>query len=183
VFWLQQILLSLIAVGFFSLNGKGWLGACVLLFFQSLALPFFLIVLSCHERRERLPGRKIIDFPLFALSTAWAALFALFLPVSVGFYGVLLVIWSLATGFGWFLPFVIVSIPIVAIAGMNSMFFDLGERPEGGERPFHDLTVEEILAILPIGSALLILGLMPKIVTGPIGAATSALLRGMGLGN
>lgn len=182
IFWLQQAMTSLVAIGFFSLNGKGWHGGSVLLFFQSLAIPFFLIVLSCHERRSALPINRITEFPFFALSTVSAVLFALFLPVSIGFYGVLLVVWSLVPSQQWFLPFVIVSIPIIALAGINSMFFHMGEKrlePEKGA--FQDLNYEEILAILPIGAILLILGLMPKIVMGPIGVSATALLQGMGI--
>jgi len=184
VFWLQQAMASLVAIGFFSLNRKGWHGGSVLLFFQSLAIPFFLIVLSCHERRPTLAINRITNFPIFALSTVSAVLFALFLPLSVGFYGVLLVIWSLVESQPWFLPFVIISIPIIALAGIKSMFFQMGEKPNpavAGE--FKELSYEEILAILPIGALLLFLGLMPKILMGPIGVSASALLQGMGIKN
>lgn len=184
VFWLQQAMTSLVAIGFFSLNRKGWHGGSVLLLFQSLAIPFLLIVLSCHERRPPLAINRITEFPAFALSTVSAVLFALFLPVSIGFYGVLLVVWSLVPTQAWFLYFVIISIPIIALAGIKSMFFQMGEPPkEIPTSAFRDLTYEEILAILPIGALLLFLGLMPKILMGPIGVSATALLQGMGIKN
>ena len=156
----------------------------MLLFFQSLAIPYFLIVLSCHERRPALTINRITSFPIFALSTVSAVLFALFLPLSVGFYGVLLVVWSLVDSQPWFLPFVIISIPVIALAGIKSMFFQMGDKLNvAAVGEFKELTYEEILAILPIGGLLLFLGLMPKILMGPIGVSASALLQGMGIKN
>lgn len=180
IFWLQQVMNCLVAIGFFSLSRKGWHGAAVLLFFQALAVPFYLIVLSCHERRESLPLNRITEYPLLSLSTAAAVLFALFLPISVGFYGVLLVVWSLVAEPSWNLPFVIVSMPIIALAGMSSMFFFMGERESQGSGS-HDLTYEEVLAILPIGALLLLLGLLPRILMDPMGASVAALLKGLGI--
>jgi NADH-quinone oxidoreductase subunit M len=181
-FWLQQASISLVAVGFFSLDQMGWHGASVLLLFQSLALPFFLIVLSCHERRGAFPVHRIADFPAFALSTVLAVLAVLFLPVSIGFYGLLLVTWSLLSLQNWFLPFVIVAIPVAALAGISSMFFQLGRGREASERTdsFRELDREEVMAILPIGAILLILGLAPKVLMDPMGAAAAELLRAMG---
>jgi NADH-quinone oxidoreductase subunit M len=177
-------MISLVAIGFFSLNPKGWHGGSVLLLFQSLAIPFVLIVLSCHERRPPLAISRITDFPVFALSTVSAVLFALFLPVSIGFYGVLLVVWSLVPTQEWYLAFVILSIPIIALAGIKSMFFQVGDNIRHEEkREFYDLTYEEVLAILPIGAILLFLGLMPKVIMGPIGVSATALLQGMGIKN
>lgn len=182
VFWLQQALSCYVAVGFFSLTTKGWHGAQVLLFFEVLAVPFFLLVLACHERRPSLSSATEIGmYPAFALSTGLAALFALFLPVSVGFYGVLLVIWSLVGAYRWPLPFVLFSLPLIAFAGVRIMYFRLGERTapaEPGE--FRDLRSDEIIAILPLGLALLLLGLVPRLVMGPIGQAVSGALKTMG---
>jgi NADH:ubiquinone oxidoreductase subunit 4 (subunit M) len=117
VFWLQQSICSFIAVGFFNLQPKGWHGSLILLLFQSLAIPFVIFVLTCHERRGgTLPLARVREFPAFALSTAAAALFALFLPVSIGFYGVLFVTWSLTGGAHWPLPGVILDLPVTAVA-------------------------------------------------------------------
>jgi NADH:ubiquinone oxidoreductase subunit 4 (subunit M) len=162
---------------------KGWHGAQVLLVFECLAVPFFLLVLSCHERRPSLgSAREIGRYPAFALSTGLAALFALFLPVSVGFYGALLVIWSLVGVYHWPLPFVIFSLPLIAFAGVRIMYFKLGESspasPVRGE--FRDLRSDEIIAILPLGLALLVLGLVPRLVMGPIGEAVTGALKTMG---
>lgn len=182
VFWLQQAVNCLVAVGFFSLNRKGWHGASVLLLFQSLVFPFFLIVLTCHERRPALPIARIAEFPAFALTTAAAVLFTLFLPVSIGFYGVLLVVWSLVEHREWFLPFVIVAIPIIVIGGITTMFFRLGgNRSAENKSEFQDLTFEEMVAIFPIGIVLLLLGLVPKVLMGPMGVSASALLKSMGI--
>ncbi|MGZ3704308.1 MAG: hypothetical protein ACXVC4_21135, partial [Bdellovibrionota bacterium] len=183
VFWLQQTLNCFVAVGFFSLSSKGWHGAQVLLFFECVAIPFFLLVLSCHERRPSLPSAlEIGRYPAFALSTALAALFALFLPVSVGFYGVLLVTWSLVGTYYWPLPFVIFSMPLIAFAGVRIMYFKLGERltPAAGSPEFTDLRRDEIVAILPLGLALLILGLLPRLLMGPMGISVSGALKAMG---
>lgn len=188
VFWLQQALGSFIAVGFFSLSTKGWHGAQVLLFFQSLAIPFLLLVLACHERRPALPPLKeITKFPAFALSTALAALFALFLPLSIGFYGVLLVAWSLVGVHQWPLPFLILSMPLFAMAGVRIMYFRLGEtvaaNHAGGAASsggFRDLQRDELIAILPVGFALLVLGLLPRLLISPMGASVAATLRALG---
>lgn len=183
VFWLQQALGSFIAVGFFSLSSKGWHGAQVLLFFQSLAIPFLLLVLSCHERRPALPPLKeITKYPAFALSTALAALFALFLPVSVGFYGVLLVAWSLVGVHQWPLPFLILSMPLFAAAGVRIMYFKLGESHSSNHAGggFRDLQRDELIAILPVGMALLVLGLLPRLLISPMGLSVAAALRALG---
>jgi NADH-quinone oxidoreductase subunit M len=182
VFWLQQALSCYVAVGFFSLSAKGWHGAQVLLFFECLAVPFFLLVLSCHERRPSLSSaREIALYPAFALSTGLAALFSLLLPLSVGFYGVLLVIWSLVGAYTWPVPFVLFSLPLIAFAGVRIMYFRLGERavPEAGAE-FKDLGFDEIVALLPLGLTLLVLGLLPRVVMGPIGQAVSGALAAMG---
>lgn len=182
IFWLQQTLNCFVAVGFFSLSAKGWHGSQVLLAFECLAVPFFLLVLACHERRPLLPSaREIVRYPAFALSTGMAAMFALFLPVSVGFYGALLVIWSLVGAYRWPLPFVIFSLPLIAFAGVRIMYFRLGERPSpaaGGD--FYDLRRDEIVAILPLGLALLVLGLIPRLLMGPVGQAVAGSLKLMG---
>ncbi len=184
VFWLQQVLSSFIAVGFFSFTIKGWHGAQVLLFFQSVTVPFLLLVLACHERRpSMLPLKEISRYPAFALSTALAALFALFLPLSVGFYGVLLVAWSLVGLHQWPLPFVILSMPLIAFAGVRIMYFRLGDlhpAPDSGTGGFRDLQRDEIIAILPIGLTLLVLGLMPRLLMGPIGLSVAATMRALG---
>jgi NADH:ubiquinone oxidoreductase subunit 4 (subunit M) len=183
IFWLQQVLSCFVAVGFFSLSVKGWHGAQVLLFFECVAVPFFLLVLACHERRPSLPSAlEIGRYPAFALSTALAALFALFLPVSVGFYGALLVIWSLVGVYHWPLPFMIFSMPLIAFAGVRIMYFRLGERaaPKSGAVEFSDLRRDEIVAILPLGLALLLLGLLPRLLMSPMGVSVSDALRAMG---
>ncbi len=183
VFWLQQLLSCFVAVGFFSLTVKGWHGALVLLFFQSMAVPFLLLVLSCHERRPGMPPiREFARCPAFALSTALAALFALLLPVSIGFYGVLLVTWSLVGLHQWPLPFVILSMPLIALAGVRIMYFRLGEEPvaSGATREFTDLKRDELIALLPLGFTLFVLGLLPKLLMSPMGVSVATTLRGLG---
>jgi NADH:ubiquinone oxidoreductase subunit 4 (subunit M) len=181
VFWLQQTFSCFVAVGFFSLSLKGWHGAEVLLFFECMAIPFFLLVLACHERRPALPSAlEIGRYPAFALSTALAALFALFLPVSVGFYGVLLVTWSLVGVYYWPLPFVILSMPLIAFAGVRIMYFKLGDRASLPSGEFTDLRRDEMVAIFPLGIALLLLGLLPRILMGPMGISVSGALKAMG---
>lgn len=184
VFWLQQAMCSLIAIGVLGLNSKGWHGASALLFFQSLVVPLFLMVLVCHERRGgyfRL--EQVREYPAFALSTVFTVLSALFLPVTIGFYGVLLVIWSLVHAYDWPLPFVIISVPLIAFAGMRIMFFRLnGESAESsGAKKFEDLNRDELISIIPISLILLVFGLVPKILLGPMGVSVSAVLRGMGI--
>jgi NADH-quinone oxidoreductase subunit M len=186
IFWLQQAMNCLVAIGFFTMNAKGWHGANVLLFFMSLSIPYLLIVLTCQERRPKpLPISRLAQYPVFALSTVSAALFGLFLPVSLGFYGVLLVAWAMVGEASWLLPFVIASVPLMAFAGIKIMFFHLdagtpGEEAEDTATPFRDLSREEVMALLPLGALLLFLGLVPKVVLGPLGVSAAALLRGMG---
>ncbi|MGE3261302.1 MAG: hypothetical protein AB7K68_05950 [Bacteriovoracia bacterium] len=181
VFWLQQTVCSFIAIGLFNLNPKGWHGSLILLFFQTLSIPFMLFVLACHERRKfPLPLQRIREFPAFALSTAAASLFALFLPVSIGFYGVLFVIWSLSGVHSWPLLVVTLAVPVVAFAGMSIMFFRLDAGAGDGDRgEFHDLVWEEILAIAPLGLVLLVLGVLPSLLLGPMGVSVAALLKGL----
>lgn len=181
-FWLQQVLSCFVAVGFFSLTVKGWHGAQVLLFFECVAIPFLLMVLACHERRPAIPPvREIAHYPAFALSTALAALFALFLPVSVGFYGVLLVTWSLVGVNQWPLPFLILSMPLIALAGVRIMYFRLGEAPQGAASgEFQDLHRDELVAILPLGLTLFFLGLIPRLLMGPMGASVASALQALG---
>jgi NADH:ubiquinone oxidoreductase subunit 4 (subunit M) len=184
VFWLQQTISSFVAVGFFSLSAKGWHGATVLLFFETLAIPFLLILLACHARRAALlPIQRIREFPAFALASVAAVLSALFLPVSIGFYGVLLVIWSLVGQHDWPLPFVISAIPLVALGGMNIMFFSLSADPMRGSSTgdFFELSRDEKIAIAPLGLTLLLLGIVPKFILGPLGVAVGAMLTGLGL--
>ncbi len=182
VFWLQQVLSCFVAVGFFSLTVKGWHGAQVLLFFECVAIPFLLLVLACHERRPAIPpAREIARYPGFALSTALAALFALFLPISVGFYGVILVSWSLVGVNQWPLPFLIFSMLLVAVAGVRIMYFRLGEAPSSNvSGEFTDLQRDELVAILPLGLTLFVLGLIPRILMGPMGASVTSALRALG---
>jgi NADH-quinone oxidoreductase subunit M len=183
IFWLQQAMNCLVAIGFFTMNAKGWHGANVLLFFMTLSVPYLIIVLSCHERRPvALPIGRLREYPVFALSTVSAALFGLFLPVSLGFYGVLLVAWAMVGEHAWLLPFVIASVPVIAFAGIKIMFFQLESAPAGAEEngSFRDLSSEEVLALLPIGAILLFLGIVPKVVLGPMGVSAASLLRGMG---
>lgn len=181
VFWLQQSVCSFIAIGFFNLNAKGWHGSLILLFFQTLSVPFMLFVLTCHERRSgMLPLQRVREFPAFAVSTAAASLFALFLPVSLGFYGLLFVIWSLSGVHGWPLPVVTLAVPVVAFAGMSIMFFRLdGESADSGSGSFHDLVWEEVMAIAPLGLVLLILGILPSLLLGPVGISVAGLLKGL----
>jgi len=184
IFWLQQAMNCLVAIGFFTMNPKGWHGANVLLFFGALSIPYLLIVLTCHERRSvPLPISKIRDYPIFALSTVSAALFGLFLPVSLGFYGVLLVAWAMVGEQSWLLPLVIASVPVMAFAGIRIMFFHLDTAPAGHEDApgFRDLSSEEALAVLPLGAILFFLGIVPKVVLGPMGVSAASLLRGVGL--
>jgi NADH:ubiquinone oxidoreductase subunit 4 (subunit M) len=184
VFWLQQVLSCFVAVGFFSLSVKGWHGAEVLLFFECMVVPFLLFVLACHERRQAMPSVKELGrYPAFALSTALAALFALFLPVSVGFYGALLVAWSLVGRFHWPLPFVVLSMPLIAFAGVRIMYFQLGEpaKSASSSEGFTDLRRDELIAIFPLGLMLLFLGLIPRLLMGPIGVSVSGALRSMGI--
>jgi len=181
VFWLQQVLSCFVAAGFFTLTSMGWHGAQVLLFFEAMAIPFLLLVLACHERRPAMPPVKEIGrYPAFALSTAFAALFALFLPVSVGFYGVLLVTWSLVGVSHWPLPFVILSMPLIAFAGVRIMYFRLGDAPTQPSEEFTDLHRDELVAILPIGLTLFVLGLLPRLLMGPMGASVASTLRALG---
>jgi NADH:ubiquinone oxidoreductase subunit 4 (subunit M) len=63
---------------------------------------------------------------------------------------------------------------------MGSMFFFMGERDTHGTGN-RDLTYEEVLAILPIGALLLLLGLLPRILMDPMGASVAALLKGLGI--
>lgn len=183
IFWLQQVSLALAAVGFFSLRSMGWHGGAVVLFFQSLSIPLLLIVLACHERRAgALVVGDIGAYPYFALSTVAAVLFALFLPVSVGFYGLLLVLWSLVQAQPWYLPLVIAAVPVVALAGIRMMFFRLGEESSpAGETTMRDLSWPEFSAILPIAALLFFLGLVPKVLMGPIGVSAAGLLRAIGI--
>jgi NADH:ubiquinone oxidoreductase subunit 4 (subunit M) len=183
VFWLSQAMSCLVAIGFFTMNSKGWHGANVVLFFQALVIPYFLAVLSCHERR---PGPiaidKIKEVPYFALSTVSAVLFGLFLPVSLGFYGVLLVIWSMVGASIWFLGLVVAAIPLIAFAGIKVMYFRLEPAAAGTEDgKMQDLSRDEIFALLPVGAALFFFGLVPKVVLGPMGVSAAALLRGLGI--
>lgn len=196
VFWLQQVLSCFVAVGFFSLSVKGWHGAQAMLIFECMAIPFFLLVLACHERRPPMPAaRELGRYPAFALSTAMAALYALFLPVSIGFYGALLVTWSLVGVYSWPLPFLIFSMPLIAFAGVRIMYFRLGEMKSNSrlgemkstsresipqEKEFTDLHRDELVAILPLGLTLFLLGILPRILLGPMGTSITNTLKGLG---
>jgi NADH-quinone oxidoreductase subunit M len=183
LFWLQQSMGALVAVGFFSLQGKGWHGAAAISFFQIMAIPFLLMVLGCHERREKIPLSRIGEFPMFALSSVTAILVGLFLPISLGFYGAFLVIWGLVDQSPWYMYLVVASLPILVLSGIQSMFFVLGETKnapnDGGAK---DFSKEEMLAILPIGIFLLFLGLIPKLLMDPIGSISLAMLKKIGMG-
>ncbi len=49
--------------------------------------------------------------------------------------------------------------------------------PSGG---FRDLQRDELIAILPVGFALLVLGLIPRLLISPIGVSVAATLRALG---
>lgn len=181
VYWLQKAMGAFVAIGLFSLDPKGWHGALILLLFQTLVIPFVLFVLICQERRGPIPLARVKDYPLFAFSAATAALSALFLPISMGFYGVLFVIWALAGKFDWPLLVTLISVPIIAFAGMNILFFRLEEAGSGARGDFHDLVMEEVAAIAPLGFILLLFGFLPKLLLGPIGSSVASVLKGLGL--
>lgn len=184
VFWLQQAISALVAVGFFGLQSKGWHGAAALSFFQILSIPFLLMVLGCHERRTNISLATITKYPLFALSSVTAIAVALLLPISLGFYGAFLVVWSLVADSPWYLYLIVVSLPILVLAGMQSMFFQLGESSHSSnEFVAQDFTKEEILAIFPLGVLLLFTGLIPKILMNPIGSISISMLKKLGSGD
>ncbi len=183
VFWLQQAMSTLVAVGFFSLQAKGWHGAAAISFFQIIAIPFLLMVLGCHERREKISLYRIAEYPMFALSSVTAILVGLFLPISLGFYGAFLVIWGLVDQSPWYMYLVVASLPILVLSGIQSMFFVLGETGHtSGSESTKDFSREEMLAILPIGIFLLFLGLIPKALMDPIGTISLAMLKKIGMG-
>ena len=184
VFWLQQAISSLVAIGYFGLQDKGWHGAAALSFFQILSIPFLLMVLGCHEKRTKVSLENITQFPLFALSSVTAILVALLLPISLGFYGAFLVIWSLVIDSPWYLYLIVVSLPILVLAGMQSMFFRLGDSSQGDSGSIsQDFTKEEIFAILPLGILLLFTGLIPKLLMDPIGSISISMLKKLGAGD
>jgi NADH-quinone oxidoreductase subunit M len=183
VFWLQQAMSCLIAVGFFSLTEKGWHGAATLIFFQVISIPFLLMILGCHERRDKIPLSKIAEFPFLALSTVTSVLVGLLLPISIGFYGAFLVVWGLVETKPWYLYLLVLSLPILILSGIQAMFFQLGEREsESQSKMVQDFSKEEMLAVLPLGIFLLVMGLIPKIFLDPLGSATMAMLKKIGMG-
>jgi NADH:ubiquinone oxidoreductase subunit 4 (subunit M) len=183
VFWLQQAMSCLAAVGFFSLTEKGWHGAATLIFFQVITIPFLLMILDCHERRVKIPLSKIAEFPFLALSTVTAVLVGLLLPISIGFYGAFLVVWGLVDVRPWYLYLLVLALPILILSGIQSMFFQLGERSgESQGRRAQDFSKEEMFAILPLGLVLLLMGMIPKIFLDPLGNATITMLKKIGMG-
>ncbi len=95
-------------------------------------------------------------------------------------HGVLFVIWSLSGAHGWPLPVVTLAVPVIAFAGMRIMFFRLeGEAAADTRGDFYDLAWEEVLAIAPLALILLVLGIIPSLILGPIGVSIATLLKGL----
>jgi NADH:ubiquinone oxidoreductase subunit 4 (subunit M) len=90
------------------------------------------------------------------------------------------VTWSLVGVYYWPLPFVIFSMPLIAFAGVRIMYFKLGERASQLSGEFTDLRRDEMVAILPLGVGLLLLGLLPRLLMGPMGVSVSGALKAMG---
>lgn len=177
IFWLQQVALMFVVIGIFGLNDKGWIGASAVLVYQSLVAPLLVSVYACELRRAG--GIKPLKAPAFALVSSLSILFSIFMPVSFGFYGALLVIWSLAGASFWSVAPVIAGLPIVVIMGMRSMFFHLGDdAPLGNDG--EDLGRDEMLAVVPLAAALVFLGILPGLLLTPLGAAAIALLKNFG---
>jgi NADH:ubiquinone oxidoreductase subunit 4 (subunit M) len=73
--------------------------------------------------------------------------------------------------------------PLIAFAGVRIMYFRLGDAPSqsyAGKEEFTDLRRDELVAILPLGITLFLLGLVPRLLMGPMGASVSGALRAMG---
>lgn len=182
VFWMQQVLSAFMAVGFFSLLSKGWHGALTLLFFQSLAIPLFLMVMIFHKRcggfrtLEEINKNRIL-----ALSSAVSVLSLMGAPISIGFYGFLLVIWSLVGAYPLGLIFCVVAVPLYVSAGIRIMFFQMNDVEVDSVGGGAEQSLTELLSIVPIAVFLVFLGLIPKIIMGPMGYAATALMSGLGI--
>lgn len=184
IFWLQQLVLSFVLVGFFSLNNKGWHGSLTLLFYQALSVPLAMMMLVCHERRGyNFSPQKMQAYPLFGLATIGSSLFVLCAPISMGFYGLLLILWSLSADHSKILPVAVLSLPILVWAGMKIMFFNLGSRDpkeSNEENMFTDLNRFELISILPLSLLLFAFGIFPRVVMSPIGNGAKILLQLLG---
>lgn len=181
IFWLQQVLLSFVMVGFFSLNQKGWHGGASLLAFQSLAIPALLFLSICIEKRgSKSVASHVGNFPWLGAASILLPLIILGAPISLGFYCFILILWSLAGNYATAIPLAMLAIPICAFSGMRLMFFRLGEGEKLERNPdFCDFSPRERAAVYPSLAFLLMMGIAPGIFLAPIGSAVAAMLKAM----
>ncbi len=185
IFWLSQVLSCLAAIGFFSMSYKGWHGSSALIVFQALSIPVLLLLSLSLERRDgRLTADSIAIFPWLASSAIIAPLIALCLPLSLGFYCLVLIFWSLFPNYTLAIPVALFAVPICIFSGMRIMFFTLGSKLDRiqQETTHGDLNLSEKAAVLPPLALLLLLGIVPGFLLTPIGASVVLLLKGLRLG-
>lgn len=185
IFWLQQVLSCFAVVGFLSLTHKGWHGSSALIAFQAMAIPVLLLLSVSQERRgDRLSATTIGSYPLLGSASILAPLIALCSPLSLGFYCLTLVFWSLSSHYAWAIPVAFMAVPICAFSGMRIMFFRLGSASGAGweESREGDFSASEKAALLPAVVLLLLLGFVPGLLLTPIGGVMDAMLKGLRLG-
>lgn len=177
VFWMQQILSAFMAIGFFSLLIKGWHGSLTLLFFQSLAIPLYIMVMIFHKRNGGFKNlQEINSHRLLSLTSVVSVLSLLGAPLTIGFYGYLLVIWSLVGNFPISLIFCVLAVPLYVAAGIRIMFFQLNDGEPSTQIYVGLEKSVDLLSVVPIAVFLVFLGLIPKLIMGPMGSAAGSLM-------
>lgn len=179
--YVSMVLIAIAAMGLFSVTRQGLDGAILLLLSQGLIASG--LVLAGGVLLHRMDTTQMDSFgglsirmPVFSvllLLIIWAALG---LPGSAGFVAVFLTLTGLAEARPWAAVLALIALGLIAgallVAFRRIMRGDLiKERLKSVE----DLDLRERLTLLPVGAAVLALGLYPTFVTERISGATDRL--------
>jgi len=172
IYWIQQIILNICMVGIFTLSASGWRGAFLCFLFQALSVPLLIFVFALSKAYEI--GNPI-KTPKFSLVRAIALMIVLFLPVSFGFQGLLIIFSALRDAAPYLAIPLFGAVLLFSLVGARDFLgveMDVSRTSRGG-----DLTKFEILAVAPILFLLITGALIPALLNLPMGDIAQTLIR------
>ena len=168
IFWQQQFLNLAIMVGFFSLNEKGWEGATFLYVQQLVSMPLMLFVsVECTARGGFLGIKNLINSPRLGFCLTSGILLSSVFPFSMGFWGIILIIWS-ASNMGYLVLIALCFALVMYLFAYREIFLqDMPSEIKVGQ-VFTDLGYRELVSFLPLFLILLFCGIFPTLIWSPI---------------
>jgi NADH-quinone oxidoreductase subunit M len=175
--------MGLIGLALFALNVEGVEGAVFQMVNHGLSTGMlFLVVGMLYERAHT---RQIADFggvsrpmPLFSAFFLIAALSSMGLPGLNGFIGEITCLFGIFAAHATFAVFAVFTV-ILSAAYLLWMFRRVMQGPVVSDRVrgLKDLTLREILTLVPVVILMLALGLVPSLVTKKADASVQAYIR------